>query len=123
MENQERQKQTQEFISNIQKELTNTGWKQERISKITQVLSGNTFSSKLQEITANPKALVQLADLLTYYSNGEFNLDAFKKQVESNPTKTLKEKLKENQFSSGTTRTSSNIRKPDPEEELIPIMD
>lgn len=123
-ENKLIQQQQKEFMSNIQKELTTSGWKQERVQKISSVLSGDSFSNKMKEIVSNPKSLVQLADLLTYYENGEFNLEHLKKQVETKTANSLKDALKKNSFSSASLKTSNSENQVDKfDDDLIPILD
>lgn len=109
-ENQERENALKERVQIINDELNKTGWKQSRITAVKEVLSGNNFSTILQEIVKTPNALVQLADLLTYYDvkNKKFNIDDLKSKGESNAAKTLREKLEKDTFSSASVNTKHN---------------
>jgi len=110
-ENVQIKEQQVKFIQDVSTELKNFGWKPERVDKVQNVLKGQEFNNALKEIVSNPRALVQLADFITYYDkkNKTFDLDVFQKQFETKQTISLKEKLERNQFSSNSTSSTVSL--------------
>lgn len=110
-ENNQIKEQQVKFVQDVTTELKSSGWKNERIDKVQNVLKGQEFNNTLRDIVSNPKALVQLADFITYYNkdNKTFNLDVFQKQFETKQTISLKEKLEKNQFSSNSTSSTVSL--------------
>ncbi len=120
-----KQQQTK-FVQDIQSELTNSGWKPERINKIQSVLKGQEFNNTLKTIVSNPKALVQLADLITYYdkNTNAFNLDVFMKQKETAQVLSLKERIEKNQFGSkGSSAQPTDNPNSKKYEKIVPVFD
>lgn len=121
-ENKEIIQKNKERVELIQQEINSTGWKKEKIERVTEILSKN-FNSRLTEVINNPKAIVQLADFLDLFDpkSKQFDLTAYKNQIASKDTKGLKEKLIEASFSSGTTGTKHVNVNPKQEDQLIPV--
>jgi len=116
----------QEKISAIKNELQSTQWKPERIQKVQNVLSGKNLSDTLSEVINNPKSLVQLADILTYYDSKtkSINLDHFTKQASTQVVKSIKDRI-EREMSGSATLKTNNTRKDsqDTFDNLIPVVD
>lgn len=97
------------FISAVQKHLMETNWKQERLNKVKNTLP--KVKNIVNEILNSPEALVQFADLLTYFDGKSFKLDVFQKQAESRVNSNLKSIIEKNGFNQTTTgaKGSSDI--------------
>ena len=121
---QQRQQQQQQFAQSLMEELTNTGWKQQRIQRVQQDLSTGKTNELLSKAGNSPKALIQLANLATYFDekSGQFNFDDFIKQAVSKDATSLKDKITKDMFSTGTTtkEKSSNPNKK-AYSDLVPI--
>jgi hypothetical protein len=79
----EKQKEYQQmFVQQVSNELQSTGWAENRVRLVEQQLRENKVTAVLQHALQNPKALVQLANLTTYYdpSKNQFIFDDFVKQ-------------------------------------------
>lgn len=94
-----------EFSNKITEELTSTGWKASRINKVKQELFNGRTNEVLSRAAKHPKALIQLANLATYFDEktGEFNFKDFILQTTSEDAKGLRDKIKKDMFSSGST--------------------
>lgn len=91
----------------IFEELNSTGWKKEKIERVTKILSNETLNSRLADVFGSPKAIVQLADLLDLYDTKtkQFDLTAYNNQTLTSATKSLKERLEKENFSSSSVST------------------
>lgn len=109
-ENLQAQRQMQEKMQNIKNELLATQWKPERIQKVQTILSGSNLSNTIQDIVNSPKALVQLADLLTYYDvkSKTINLEHFKNQAATQAAKSIKDRIEQEMSGSASLKTSTN---------------
>jgi hypothetical protein len=99
------ERRNREFAESLFTELNNTGWKSSRIQRIQQDLSTGKTNELLSKAGNSPKALIQLANLATYYNekSGEFNFEDFLKQAISPQAKSLRDKITKDMFSTGTT--------------------
>lgn len=116
-----------QFASSVKQELNNLGWRSERLrlvanhistGKANQILSNAAYSS--------PKALIQLANLSTYWDekSGEFDLNAFAEQMLSKKLQTVQNNIIKDSFSSVSSKTSTNTvkdTKKNPFEGLTPV--
>jgi predicted nucleic-acid-binding protein len=125
-ENQELKRQYQERVQSINNELQQTGWKKEKIERVSNLLSNQNLNTRLTEAFKNPKAIVQLADFLDMYNEKtkEFDLTSYKNQTLSTVTKTLKERLEKESFSSASLNTKHRNTDPnkDFEDDLVPVI-
>ena len=105
VERQSQDTSMQQFALSIQEELKNTGWKSTRINKIRDSLVSGQTNEVLKKASKSAKALVQLANLATYYDEnlGTFKFEDFIKQELSPETKQLKDRITRDMFSTGTT--------------------
>ena len=125
-ENNQIKEQQLKFVQDISNELKSSGWKNERIDKVQNILKGQEFNNTLRDIVANPKALVQLADIITYYSktNKTFDLTAFQKQFDTKGVISLKDKLEKNQFSSSSTASTVSLPNSNKKyDSMVPVFD
>jgi hypothetical protein len=74
-------------------------------------LNKNRNNTLVKNILSSPEALVQFADLLTYFDGKSFKLDHFEKQAESRVNSKLKDIIEKNGFNQTTTgaKGSSDI--------------
>jgi len=99
---QQKQQQQQAFINQLGEELNQLDWRPSRIRKLkNELVSGNT-NQTLQTIISDPKGLVQLANILTYYDakTNTFDLSDFTQQAQSQKKKSLKDRINRDMFSS-----------------------
>jgi hypothetical protein len=71
------------FINKVADELTATGWADSRVNLISNQLKENKVTTIIQKAFQSPKALIQLANLTTYYNEKteSFEFNDFVKQV------------------------------------------
>lgn len=121
---QERQQAQEQFANSLMQELQNTKWKPQRIQKVQQDLVSGRTNELLSKASSHPKALIQLANLATYFDeqSGEFKFDDFIKQVVSPEAKSLKDKITKDMFSTGTN-TKERASNPNRSKysDLVPI--
>lgn len=105
----EKRQAQQNFVRSIQEEIKSQGWRPERVAKVQTVFS--EVNTILNQVASNPKAYVQLVDLLTYFdpNKKEFDLSVLTKKAESKAASTLKDNITKNGFSSSGSRSGSNI--------------
>lgn len=96
------------LFSKTLQEIDSTDWKKDRKEKIKQQLVSNAFGETFNEAFKSPKALMQLANLSTYFNKntGEFDFSDFIKQLNSKPASSLKDQIQKDMFSSSANRTS-----------------
>lgn len=126
-ENQNKQltEQYKERARLIQEELQQVGWKKEKVERVAELLSNQNLNTRLIEVFGNPKTLVQLADFLDLYDpkTKQFDLTAYKNQSLSTATKTLKERLEKENFSSASVSTKHRDANPIEKDDLVPVFD
>lgn len=110
-------KNQKEFITEVKRTLNEdlSDWSKDKKTKIIQHMP--KANATLNEIAKNPKAYVQLIDLLTLFNGKEFDLEVFKVQGESRTASTLKDKITKSGFTSNKTVETAEI--PDPVENLL----
>ena len=128
---QEKESQNKELLESsrerarlIQEELQQTGWKKEKLERVSTILS-KEFNSRLSDIVNSPKALIQLADFLDMFNSKEkqFDLTSYKNQNLSTAAKSLKDKLEKEVFSSATIATKHNTQQTQQFDDLVPEFD
>lgn len=125
---QEQREAEKRLAQAIDAELTNTGWKPTRINLVKQHLFNGETSKVLAKAAKAPAALVQLADLATYFDEktGKFDLQAYINQMNSKEAVDLKEKIKRDMFSSASGSTKSRSANPNSKfdlEKLKPVFE
>jgi hypothetical protein len=112
-EKAERKADQKRFTEEVINELKNTGWATTVINQVMSDLSSNKTWDTMKEITNNPKGLGQLANIIRYYDpkTNTFNLESFVKSIESKDVKSLKDKIKQDMFKTGSSESKSAGRK------------
>lgn len=116
--NQKIEAQTR-FASSLSEELNSTGWKQSKIDGVKQRL--NNINPILTEAFKSPKALIKLVDFLGYYKNGDIDFTKFIESLETNSARDLKNKMQA-ALSSPTLTTKSNLKNPQEQDQLKPVI-
>lgn len=111
---QERQRAQEEYVNNVNKELEQTKWKESRVNKVKSLLATNKYRELIQNISKDPKALIKLADVLTYYNEEDktFDFTNYVNQVETEKTNFLKDKINKNFYQSGNKGTHKKTGRP-----------
>ncbi len=105
----EKRQAQQNFVRSIQEEIKAQGWKPERVAKVQGTFS--EVNNILNQVASNPRAYVQLIDLLTYFDSNkkEFDLSIINKRAEAKAASSLKDNIIKNGFSSSGSKSGSNI--------------
>lgn len=109
-ENQRIQTEQKEFIQSINTTLSESGWSKTQQEKVLQTIPKT--NEILQNVVKNPKAYIQLIDILAKFDGKEFNLEHLRKQGESRTNSNIKAKLDKSGYSSTTNKTSSSEEAP-----------
>lgn len=99
------------FAQEVSTVFDQTGWSKSRIDTVKRQLINRDTQKTFTTAWNSPKALVQLANLATFYDEktGEFDLTKFVKQVASKSIKDLKNKqIKDNFTSKGSNAKSGS---------------
>lgn len=96
------------YWNSIADTIQSTGWKTQKQREIYRELESKETTNKITSAYKDPKALVVLADFMSHYNpeTGEFNLDAYKAQVASKETKSIKDNIIRDQFSSVSVKNN-----------------
>lgn len=100
----EQQTAYNQFMENVVKEVEQ--FPEARRETIKRTM-GNV-SAIVNEISQSPSAYVELVNLLSYYKDGKFDLTTFKKQAQTEVTKSLKDKLQGRQVNTSQTKQTQN---------------
>jgi len=97
----QRKENTKKYWANVSNALVETKWKPNKQKEVYDMLVNNKPSQVIGEIYKNPAALVQLADILSYYDvdKGQFDLTKFKQQVVTKEVEKGKENILRDGFS------------------------
>jgi hypothetical protein len=100
----------QDFVRAIDTELKDLGWSRNRINTIKGQLASGETNKILSAAGNSPKALVQLADLASYYdaAKGEFNFEAYIAQIASKDVKQIRDNVTKDNFGSIASKTKIN---------------
>lgn len=117
------------FINQVSEEIKATGWSDHKVKQVSEVLKNNKVVETIQQAFKNPKALIQLANLATYYDNEKnyFNFEEFVKkgtttEVEKNKKSILRDSWN-NSSSSSNIANINNNKKTEIGINLLPILD
>lgn len=107
-----------EYVQNINDAFEDFTWAKSHKEKIHEQLFSGQTEKLIQEIAKKPKALVELANLLSYYDPKKetFNIETFINQVNTKKVNSLKETVKAKM---GNSQTSTKANKK--QETLIPV--
>lgn len=114
----QREQANVEYVQNINDAFEDFTWAKSHKQKIHEQLFSGETEKLIQEIAKKPKALVELANLLSYYDPKKetFNIETFVNQVNTKKVNSLKETVKAKM---GNSQTSTRANKK--QETLIPV--
>lgn len=106
--------ETEKLLNDLNKELTALNWKPTKTNQIKQDLITGKTSSILKEAGKSPKALIQLADLASYFDSktGEFDLTAYINQAKTKEAINLKNTILKDKFSSAVANSKNKLTNP-----------
>jgi len=90
---EERKENNKKFIAAVQAEIDSLKWSAEKKTEVIKNLAASEVSRKYASIEKSPKALVQLADLFSYYDFEKQEFDLTKLIVEKAATIDSKKKI------------------------------
>jgi hypothetical protein len=119
----EREQKIQELFSNVNTTLENLNWKPERTNIVKDYLVTGKANQVLSKAATSAEALVQLADLATYYDEktGKFDLETYIKQYSSKEAINLKNKINKDMLNANRTKEKIQSNKADKFKDLVPV--
>ena len=95
----------QEFVNNIFESFDAQPWQKQHTTKVKEFYTNGKADEVIQQITQDPKSLVQLVNLLSYYDadKKEFNLDTFFNKAATKQVSSIKEGIKRSLQNRGTS--------------------
>jgi len=120
----QREQEQKQLFESINQELNNLDWKSTRINKIKNNLVNGQTNKILSVAAKSPKALIQLANLATYYNEKtqQFDFDDFINQITSKEASRLENKIKKEMLSTSTkTKEVQSNPNTDKFKDLVPI--
>lgn len=102
---QQQEQQNQEFVNNIFQSFDEQPWQSTHTAKVKEFYTNGKADEVIQQITKDPKSLVQLVNLLSYYDQDkkEFNLDTFFTKAATKNVSSIKENIKRGLQNRGTS--------------------
>jgi len=120
---QQKENKQKVFVESIKQEVAQLGWKPKKVNAVMSAISGSKLTETINDVVKNPKALIQLADFLTYYNNGNFDLTSFVNQGLSSKIEETKKNIVKDHFSSVPQTSGTNKLNPNKVlENLEPII-
>lgn len=95
------------FVQSVNDEIKATGWQASKQHEIVQMFRTNKITNQLQDIFKNPKAFVQLANIVSMFDGKEIKLDGIIKQEEGKITNGVKNAFEKALSSIPTTQAST----------------
>jgi hypothetical protein len=113
-EAQQLETSNQEWQTSIASEFEAQTWKPDHKKKVMEQFNDGELDKRVQQIIADPKSLVQLANILSYYDTEKntFNLDTFFTKASTQKTKSVRDRI----VSSAQNRNSSTKPRTKPSE-------
>jgi len=84
------------FMQHLEKEFEGSGWQPQRINAVKYTLSQT--KDIMAQVSHSPKAVMQFADFLSYYKNGQFDVEAYSKQAASKQVQQFKDNIVKSSF-------------------------
>lgn len=111
-EYKKRKQNIEQFKKSIETEIKEAPYKPNFKSKLVSSLKTGEFKETLSQITRNPKALVQLAAIVSFYDpkTGQIDLNKVVKTVATKDLKNFKESIEE-ALSSNKSRSTARVNK------------
>jgi hypothetical protein len=102
---EQQEQQNQEFVNNIFESFDAQPWQAAHTTKVKEFYTNGKADEVIQQITQDPKSLVQLVNLLSYYDSTkkEFNLDTFFNKAATKQVSSIKENIKRGLQNRGTS--------------------
>jgi hypothetical protein len=110
-QNEEKRKKDLAKAKSVKEAIESTPWNNQRKQVVFDDLFSDGFKNKSQKISENPKALVQLANYMSFFNEetGEIDETAYKKQAFSKEAKKIKSDIEKN-FGSVSFAKSSTVQ-------------
>lgn len=110
---QEMEEQQKAFVSSIYQSFDEQPWQDSHKQNVKDFYTNGKADEVINEITQNPKALVELVNILSYYDSkaGTFNLDTFFNKAATKTTNTIRENIKRGLQNRGTSTKSNKAPK------------
>lgn len=89
------------FMQHLEKEFEGSGWQPQRVNIVKHTLSQT--KDIMAKVSNSPKAVMQFADFLSHYKNGEFDIESYSKQAASKQVQQFKENIVKSSFRNKTT--------------------
>lgn len=98
------------FVESVNTTLTELGWSKPQQQKVLQTIPKT--NDILGQVVKQPKAYVQLMDILSKFNGKEFDLEAFRIQGESRTNSSIRDKIAKSGFTSASGKTASTESSP-----------
>jgi len=112
------QREQEQFMGSIEKQIVDTGWKPERVKIVKHTLAKS--SEIMAQVSQSPAAIVQFADFLSTYKDGKFNIEAYVKQAASKDIAKIKDNIVASSFRQQTSSKREAAR--NSIEDLVPVI-
>jgi hypothetical protein len=89
------------FMQHLDKEFQNSGWQPQRVNIVKNTLAQT--KDIMAKVSSSPKAVMQFADFLSHYKNGEFDVESYSKQAASKQVQQFKDNIVKSSFRNKTT--------------------
>ena len=89
------------FMQHLEKEFEGSGWQSQRVNIVKHTLSQT--KDIMAKVSSSPKAVMQFADFLSHYKNGEFDIESYSKQAASKQVQQFKDNIVKSSFRNKTT--------------------
>lgn len=89
------------FMQHLEKEFQSSGWQPQRVNIVKNTLAQT--KDIMAKVSSSPKAVMQFADFLSHYKNGEFDIESYSKQAASKQVQQFKDNIVKSSFRNKTT--------------------
>lgn len=106
------EQRNQEFVNNIFQSFDEQPWKKEHTQSVKEFYSNGKADETIQQITNDPKSLVQLVNILSYYDTEkkEFNLDTFFNKAATKSVNSIRDNIKRGLQNRGTSTKQKPVQ-------------
>lgn len=112
-ENEQFAQDQKAFVQSVNTTLTELGWSKSQQQKVLQTIPKT--NDILGQVVKNPKAYVQLIDILSKFDGKEFDLEDILKKGESRANSSIREKITKSGFTSASGKTVATEDQPVPD--------
>lgn len=112
LQREQQEQQNQKFVNNIFQSFDEQPWQKSHTTKVKEFYTNGQADEVIQQITQDPKSLVQLVNILSYYDSDkkEFNLDTFFNKANTKEVKSIRENIKRGLQNRGTSTKQSKAQ-------------